>query len=105
MERIATSPSLIIQVDPDLKELAEGFLERKRKELPQWEKALGEGDFKSLEICGHKLRGVAESYGFPPLGLWGEQMEMLAKIPDRQGLENCLKELCHYIENIEIQSR
>ncbi len=60
-------------------ELIEKFLQRRRQDGVECQKAFLRADWKILESIGHKLKGSASSFGFEDLGQLGEQLEAAAQ--------------------------
>jgi HPt (histidine-containing phosphotransfer) domain-containing protein len=58
---------IVVEVNPDFQELIPGFLTNRTRELAELQDALERGDFAHIHGIGHRLRGVAGSYGFSVL--------------------------------------
>lgn len=66
-------------VPEELLGLVNGFLKRRSEEIPVLREALKRGDFKTIGVVGHKLKGNGLGYGFPGLTQIGAKLETAAK--------------------------
>lgn len=89
-------------IDPDLKEMAMTYLEQRRQEVSLLKKYLEEKDFKNLNILGHKMRGVAESYGFTELTQYGGELELAAKATQDLEIKDIITKIELYLVNVKI---
>lgn len=97
-----TKEKIIVKVDPELRDLALGFIDRRKKEIPLWWESLNKNDFATLELFGHRLKGNAGSYGFDPLGLMGAEVEINAKFAEKEKIELALRGIEDYLERLEV---
>ena len=58
------------------------FLDHRRQDLKRMQEAIEQGDFEAIRIIGHRIKGLAGSYGFHDIGLSGAQLEQAAKDQD-----------------------
>lgn len=91
-----------IHVDADLKEFIPQFMDNRWEELQILQKALIEGDFKTMANVAHNLKGVGSGFGFDEISSLGKQMEQQSLNQDTEGLEMTLKELERYLERVRI---
>jgi DNA-binding response OmpR family regulator len=89
-------------IDPDIKEMAMTYLEQRRQEVSLLKKYLEEKDFKNLNILGHKMRGVAESYGFAELTQYGGELELAAKASQDLEIKDIITKIELYLVNVKI---
>lgn len=75
MPRELTGTDLEVRVDPDLLDLVPEFLDARRAELADLDRAMGAGPSHVVRLVGHRLRGVAPMYGFDWLGELGGELE------------------------------
>jgi HPt (histidine-containing phosphotransfer) domain-containing protein len=73
---------LIVEVDPDLRELIPDFLRRKRADAIAIQIALDKGDFAVVAALGHKLKGEGGGFGFDVITDIGAGLEGTAKNRD-----------------------
>ncbi len=58
--------------------LVRSFVDHRRSDLACLLARLQEGDYETIAILGHRMRGSAPSYGFPELAALGERLEAAA---------------------------
>ncbi len=92
----------IAEVEADLASLIPGFLENRKKDLQDLEKALAIDDFQKLKQIGHILKGVAGSYGFDLIGQYGSEIEAAASSQDKSTIDQRIKMIAHFLDHVEI---
>ncbi len=58
------------------------FLQHRRKDLGTMQEAVARQDYEAIRTMGHRIKGVAGSYGFPDIGLVGQRLEESARSRD-----------------------
>ncbi|MEI7481965.1 MAG: Hpt domain-containing protein [Elusimicrobiota bacterium] len=91
-----------VSIDKDLRDIVPGYLEARRRELPELFAFHAAGDLESLRKSGHKLAGSGGGYGFDRISELGKQVEIMSAAGDAAGIAERLSELTDYIENLEI---
>ncbi|HBB66517.1 MAG: hypothetical protein A2X28_07660 [Elusimicrobia bacterium GWA2_56_46] len=91
-----------VSIDKDLSDIIPGYLETRRREIPELFALHSAGDLESLRKAGHKLSGSGGGYGFDRISELGKQVEALALAGDSAGVAARLAELKDYLENLEI---
>lgn len=97
------STKILIQVDPDLLELAEPYLAKRKEEITVLETLLKASDYPSIQSLAHKMKGVAASYGFEELSRLGAELEMEAKASNAAPMSQILGLIRDYLSRVEIQ--
>lgn len=92
----------IVSVDKDMQDIVPGYLEARRREMPELLALHSAGDLDALRKIGHKLAGSGGGYGFDRLSELGKQVETLALSGDAAGVSARLEELKEYLENLEV---
>jgi len=92
-----------IQVDKDLSDIMPGFLNNRAKDIGTINANIQSGDFKSIEVIGHKLAGNAGGYGMAELGLIGKELENAAKNHQKSEVEQLFRRMKDYLSNVEIK--
>lgn len=95
--------SNILVVDEDMKELAIEYLETRKQEIGALEESLSKNDLSTIATTAHKMKGVAESYGFPELTRLGSEMEKAAKAQSYELTQKILNEIKLYIFTVELK--
>ena len=93
---------IIVHVDPEIADLIPGFLENRRKDAQTMGEALSQGDFETITILGHSMKGAGGSYGFDAITDIGKSLEQAAKDKDTEGIERSLQELSVYLNRLEV---
>ncbi len=76
-----------VDVDPDLADLVDGFLENRRAEIATLRSALDAQDFRAIHSIGHKMKGNGRAYGFSGISEIGESLERAADAADGAAVE------------------
>jgi HPt (histidine-containing phosphotransfer) domain-containing protein len=93
---------IIVHVDPEIADLIPGFLENRRKDTQTMGDALTQGDFETIRILGHSMKGAGGSYGFDAITDIGKSLEQAAKDKDTERIERSLQELSVYLDRLEV---
>ena len=70
---------IIVHADPEIADLIPGFLENRSKDIKAMSEALTQGDFETIRVLGHSMKGAGGSYGFDPITGIGKSLEQAAK--------------------------
>jgi HPt (histidine-containing phosphotransfer) domain-containing protein len=93
---------IIVHVDPEIADLIPGFLENRRKDTQTMGDALTQGDFETIRILGHSMKGAGGSYGFDAVTDIGKALEESAKDKDAEGIQKLVQELSAYLDRVEV---
>lgn len=93
---------IIVYVDPEIADLIPGFLENRRKDTETIGKALTHGDFETIQVLGHSMKGAGGSYGFDAITDIGKSLEQAAKDKDAEGIQRWVQELSAYLDRVEV---
>lgn len=96
------SEKIIVRVDPDLEDLIPDFLGMRREDVCSISAALEKGDYKTIEILGHSMKGSGGGYGFDRITDIGRSLEEAAKIPDSEKIKKMTEDLRNYLERVEV---
>ncbi|OGS14341.1 MAG: hypothetical protein A2285_06620 [Elusimicrobia bacterium RIFOXYA12_FULL_57_11] len=91
-----------IGIDKDLQDIVPGYLDNRRRELPELFTFLAGGNLEQLKKAGHRLAGSGGGYGFDRISELGKQLEAQALAGDTAGVAALLEELKDYVENLDI---
>lgn len=97
-----TANKILIQVDPDLKDLVPGYLESVKKDTEAILTAAAQARFDVIEGISHRMKGIGVSYGFPVLSELGKSMETAAKEKNQPALQTLAGQLSEYVGKIEL---
>ena len=93
---------IIIKADPDLADLIPEYLVNRRKDVESISSALGSGDFESIRITGHSLKGSGGGYGFSGLTDIGKEIEISATEKSGENISKWVGELASYLDRVEV---
>ena len=96
------SEKIRVEVMKDLEALIPRFLDRRHKEIAAFRAQLAAGDFESLRLGGHSLKGSGGGYGFQQLTSIGGAIEIAAKAKDPAAIAPLLVEYADYMQRIEV---
>lgn len=94
--------AIIVYVDPDLEDLIPGFFQNRQKDVQRLSEALETGDFETIRIIGHSMKGAGGGYGFDRVTELGAIIEEAAKVRDRQRIGEAVAELADYMSRVEV---
>ena len=93
---------IIVHGDAELEDLIPGFLENRRKDVKTLEMAMGKGDYETIRILGHSMKGSGGGYGFDIITDIGRSLEEAAKVMNPDEILRCVNELSYYLERVEV---
>lgn len=91
-----------VQVDRDLEDLIPGFLENRRQDVVKLKAATAHGEWETVRIIGHTLKGIGGGYGFDRITELGQLLERAAKGENSQEALTVVSEFETYIDSVEI---
>lgn len=100
---MGTGERIVVMVDADLKELIPGFLQTRHEDVASITAALDAGDWKTVFILGHSMKGSGGGYGFDEISAVGEVIETAAKANDAAMVKTGVARLADYLSRIDIK--
>lgn len=94
---------IIVHVDAELEDLVPGFLENRQKDIKSMLEALNHGDYETIRILGHSMKGAGGGYGFDAITEIGASLEQFAKDKETEEIRKKINELSSYLERIEVR--
>jgi PAS domain S-box-containing protein len=94
--------TILVHAEPKLADLIPVFLQNCRKNVIAMLDALDRGDFETVEILGHGMRGAGGSYGFQAITDIGAALEQAAESADTDASRKWVGELSRYLDRVEI---
>jgi signal transduction histidine kinase/CheY-like chemotaxis protein/HPt (histidine-containing phosphotransfer) domain-containing protein len=94
----------IVQVDPRIADLIEGFLDGTRREIALARGALESRDLDRVRMSAHTLRGSASSYGFDAVARLGDLLEHAARNGDVESAKHVVARLTDYVARVETRT-
>ena len=93
---------ILVKVDPDLADLIPGFLDNRRKDIVAMQEALKQGDFETVRLLGHSMKGAGGGYGFDGITDIGAALEEAAKDNNPGTVLRGLNDLAAYLDRVEV---
>jgi CheY-like chemotaxis protein len=101
----APTPAPIeIAIPEGLEALVPGYLEARKREVPEMLALLAATDFERLRRLGHNLKGTGESYGFAALTKFGAALEDAARNSNRAAAEVQVAKIGEYCSRVALVS-
>ena len=92
-------------VDTDILDLAEDFLDNRRRVADRAQEAAARSDLDLLRRIGHELKGTAGSYGFRELSVIGASLETAAIAGDMGQADEALARMADFLTHVSIVPR
>ncbi len=92
----------VIQVDPEIEDIVPIFLQNRRSDINSLSKALEEGDFETIRILGHSMKGSGGGFGFDAITDIGQCLERAAKSQSSREIKRLVEELVSYLNRVEV---
>ena len=89
-------------IDSDLEEIVPGFLENRRGDVQTIAEALERGDYETIQVLGHRMKGSGGGYGFDPISDIGRSLEEASKERDRQVISVQVGNLSTYLDRVDV---
>lgn len=77
------------------------FLAHRRKDLETMRQAAAQQDYETIRTMGHRIKGVAGSYGFPDIGAVGHLLEQSAKARDQAAIQQGIEQLAMMLIHLD----
>ncbi len=97
----APSTGLAAVIDEELARRRPLFLDHRREDLTRLQDAIERGDSEFVRTLGHRIKGLAGSYGFPDIGLAGAQLELAARDRDLAAMRRIVDQLATILSRAE----
>jgi len=99
---MATNDPVVIKADPDLEDIIPGYLKNRDDDISKISEALAKGDYETIRVLGHTMKGTGGGYGFDTITTLGHAIEVAAKERNREGIQRSIKELSAYLNRVEV---
>ena len=102
-DSLADSDGIVIaHVDSDMEELIPGYLENRWADIRAVNAGLEQGNFETIRILGHDMKGTGAGYGFNPITDIGARLEQAAKDQNQEEIRTLVGGLTSYLERVEV---
>ena len=103
-EESSRKETIFVRANPKIADLMPVFLRNCRQNVVAMLDALDRGDFETVAILGHGMRGAGGSYGFQTITDIGAALEQVAESADNNAARKWVGELSGYLDRVEIIS-
>ena len=93
---------IVVKIDEDLFDLVPGYLKNRHQDISNMRESLAQGDFESIKISGHSMKGSGGGYGFDEITEIGGLIEKAAKENNGVVVGELIARLADYLANIEV---
>ena len=94
---------IIVNIDPQIAALVPRFLANRAADVGKIRAALAAGDFETIRVAGHGMKGAGGGYGFPEISRLGAALEEGARRSDTAEVSALAWSLEEYLARIEIK--
>ena len=92
----------VVQVDAELEDIVPVFLENRYGDIKAISVALEQGDYETIRILGHTMKGIGGGYGFDAITDIGQSLEQAAQNKESEEVRKLIGELSTYLERVEV---
>jgi HPt (histidine-containing phosphotransfer) domain-containing protein len=96
------SEKIQVRIDSDLQDLIPDYLRNREKDLLVYQQALEKGNFDTIAVLGHSMKGSGGGYGFNDLTSIGRAIEKAAKNKDKESVRQSIVDLMDFLKKLEI---
>ena len=96
------SGGVIALVDAGIEDLVPGFLERRRKDVETIVAACEQGDYETIRVLGHNMKGTGDEYGFGDITDIGRSIEQSAMEQNPERIRKLVGDLSTYLKRVEV---
>jgi HPt (histidine-containing phosphotransfer) domain-containing protein len=93
---------IVVTVDAELEDLIPGFLENRRQDVEKINESLAAGDFATICVLGHSMKGSGGGYGFDAISSIGRRIEDAARSGDVDVVAEAVRDLADYLDRIDV---
>jgi len=93
---------IVVHVDADLQELIPGYLANRHGDIHAMQEALAQGDYETIRIVGHSMKGSGGGYGFDTITDIGSALEQAARDRKPDEIRRWVGELRTYLERVQV---
>lgn len=96
--------TIVVRIDPDLKELIPNYLNNRQKDIQAMRAALDKKDFETIRTLGHSMKGSGGGYGFDAISQIGHDLEEAGVEKKPEAIMKSIGELENYLSRVEVVS-
>ena len=93
---------IVVTVDADLEDIVPGYLENRQKDIVEMTGAVENGEFETIRVLGHRMKGSGGGYGFDQITDIGFALENASKEENGDEIRARIDELRDYLARVEV---
>ncbi len=93
---------IILHVEAHLAKILPGFLARRHEDMKSMGEVLAQGDYETIRIFGHRMKGTGGAYGLDAITDIGQSLEQAAKNQNSEEMRELLGSFLAYLDCVEI---
>ena len=79
------------------------YLDKRRADVLSYRGALAVGDFETIRMLGHKMKGTGAGYGFEALTSLGAAIERAAQNQDAAAVRKTVSEVALFLDSVALE--
>lgn len=99
---MSADDKILVTVDADLEDIVPGYLENRQKDIVDMTSAVDGGDFETIRVLGHRMKGSGGGYGFDQITDIGFALENASKEENGDEIRSRIDELRDYLARVEV---
>ncbi len=93
----------LVNVDRELEDLIEGFLENRNKDLNELKALVSKNAWDEVAKIGHRLKGTSGGYGFEHLSAIGKLLEDHGKVSNAAEVLKAVLEMERHLGALQVK--
>ncbi|WP_022851503.1 transporter substrate-binding domain-containing protein [Limisalsivibrio acetivorans] len=93
---------IYVRVPDDFKEIAPRYLDAVKGKSSEAVEALEKGDYDSIHIIGHSMKGEGSAFGFDKISQYGAEIQFAADNSDHDGVKKATDALIDYLDRVRL---
>lgn len=94
--------AIVVKIDPDLADLIPGYIHNREQDIKTMTDKCAQGDYESIRILGHSIKGSGGGYGFDRITDIGREIEESAQALCPEGIRRGIAELVDYLRRVRV---
>ena len=101
--REQSSGRIRIRVEQGMEDVVPAYLDKRRADVLSYRGALAVGDFETIRMLGHKMKGTGAGYGFEALTSLGAAIERAAQNQDAAAVRKTVSEVARFLDSVALE--
>lgn len=101
-DHLKPSDAIRVPIPAGIERLVPGYLASRKAEVPVFRSALESGDYETIRVLGHNLKGSGNPYGFATLSHIGGSLESAARTQSSDEIRRQIAALGDYLARVVV---